>query len=128
MAPEEMPVLDSDDLSEIFGSPQESGRGESEIPFRRPEDSKPIQKADRLLFRKPTVAMTVLLVLLNLHDVEMQCLSVLSVVFAYTFGGFHFLRCFSVQDLKSNAWRQNATFLCLNTKKSENVIPDDLDV
>ena len=36
VAPEEMPVPDSADLSGIFRSPPESGRGESEIPFRRP--------------------------------------------------------------------------------------------
>ena len=53
--------------------------------------------------------------LLNLHDVEMQCLCVLSVVFAYTFGGFHFLRCFTLQDIRNSVWRQN-------------VIPDDLDL
>ena len=52
-----------------------------------------------------------LVVLLNLHDLEMQCLGVLSVVFAYTFGGFHFLRCFTLQDIRNSAWRQNATFL-----------------
>ena len=78
--------------------------------------------------KKCILATNKLVVFLNLHDVETQCLSVLSVVFAYTFGGFHFLRCFSVQDLRNTAWRQNATFLCLNTKKSENVIHDDLDL